>query len=97
MLLIGFDTLVTLAVEVTMRLYEILKEQIGSNAEIGRLFPSKGKARTGQAVGKWRAQGVPEDIALLCHLSPKIPYTYNPADYGRNPENLSLVLTKPAC
>ncbi|CAI1012063.1 hypothetical protein [Serratia fonticola] len=80
-----------------MQLYEILKQQIGSNAEIGRRFPSKGKARTGQAVGKWKAQGVPEDIALLCHISSVIPYTYNPADYGRNPENLSLVLTKPAC
>ncbi|WP_342230005.1 hypothetical protein [Yersinia enterocolitica] len=79
-----------------MKLYEILKTEIGSNAEIGRRFPAKGKPRTGQAVGKWHSQGVPEDIALLCHLSSCIPYTYNPADYGRNPENLSLVLTKPA-
>lgn len=66
-----------------MKLYEILKTEIGSNAEIGRRFPAKGKPRTGQAVGKWRSQGVPEDIALLCHLSSCIPYTYNPADYGR--------------
>ncbi|CQI92245.1 hypothetical protein [Yersinia frederiksenii] len=44
-----------------MKLYEILKTEIGSNAEIGRRFPAKGKPRTGQAVGKWRSQGVPED------------------------------------
>lgn len=50
-----------------------------------------------EAIKTYRKRGLPEKVALLCHMSNSIPYTYNPADYGRNPENLSLVLTKPAC
>lgn len=49
-----------------------------------------------EAIKTYRKRGLPEKVALLCHMSTNIPYTYNPADYGRNPENLSLVLTKPA-
>ncbi|HDL6956636.1 TPA: hypothetical protein PXR55_003062 [Yersinia enterocolitica] len=49
-----------------------------------------------EAIKTYRKRGLPEKVALLCHMSIDIPYTYNPADYGRNPENLSLVLTKPA-
>ncbi|CQI96041.1 hypothetical protein B4900_11455 [Yersinia rohdei] len=49
-----------------------------------------------EAIKTYRKRGLPEKVALLCHMSTDIPYTYNPADYGRNPENLSLVLTKPA-
>ncbi|MEQ9721269.1 hypothetical protein ABQG65_08740 [Yersinia alsatica] len=49
-----------------------------------------------EAIKTYRKRGFPERVALLCHMSTAIPYTYNPADYGRNPENLRLVLTKPA-
>ncbi len=67
-----------------MDLYEILKNIFGSNVEIGRHFPRKGRARTGQAVGKWKKQGVPEDVAILCHLDPAIPYQHPPLTNGSN-------------
>lgn len=79
-----------------MDLYEILKNIFGSNVEIGRHFPRKGRARTGQAVGKWKKQGVPEDVAILCHLDPAIPYQHPPLTNGSNGvSNLSggLVMT----
>ena len=59
-----------------MDLYEILKNMFGSNVEIGRYFPRRGRTRTGHAVGKWKTRGVPEDVAILCHLDPKIPYQH---------------------
>ncbi|HHL2712691.1 hypothetical protein [Yersinia rohdei] len=71
-------------------LYQILKEKYGTDSEIAKAF---GVERP--TVFPWR-KVAPEKVALLCHMSTDIPYTYNPADYGRNPENLSLVLTKPA-
>lgn len=59
-----------------MTLYEILKIQFKTNAAIGRRFPKKGKPRGSQGVGKWKTRGVPEDVAILCHLDPSIPYTH---------------------
>lgn len=59
-----------------MTLYEILKAQFKTNAAIGRRFPKKGKARGSQGVGKWKTRGVPEDVAILCHLDPSIPYIH---------------------
>lgn len=64
-----------------MTLYEILKIQFKTNAAIGRRFPKKGRPRGSQGVGKWKTRGVPEDVAILCHLDPSIPYTHpKPAD-----------------
>ncbi|ECM3181871.1 hypothetical protein QB94_16770 [Salmonella enterica subsp. enterica serovar Newport] len=68
-----------------MGLYEFLKATYGSNAAIGRRFPRKGKPRSGQAVGKWAKRGVPEDVAILCHLDVNIPY--NHPDLTQNPQN----------
>lgn len=59
-----------------MNLYKTLLAVYDSNAAIGRRFPRKGKPRSGQAVGKWKTRGVPEDVAILCHLDPNIPYTH---------------------
>lgn len=59
-----------------MTLYEILKTQFKTNAAIGRRFPKKGRPRGSQGVGKWKTRGVPEDVAILCHLDPNIPYTH---------------------
>lgn len=59
-----------------MELYKILRTTYGSNAAIGRRFPRKGKPRSGQAVGKWDKRGVPEEVAILCHLDAEIPYTH---------------------
>ncbi|MGL4219420.1 MAG: hypothetical protein ACRCSS_02150 [Shewanella sp.] len=42
----------------------------------------------------WKEK-VPEKIALLCHLSPDIDYTYQPEAYGRGRTNLNLNLAKP--
>ena len=36
----------------------------------------KGKPRGSQGVGKWKTRGVPEDVAILCHLDPSIPYIH---------------------
>ena len=59
-----------------MTLYEILKAEFKTNAAIGRRFPKRGKPRGSQGVGKWKTRGVPEDVAILCHLDPKIPYQH---------------------
>lgn len=59
-----------------MTLYELLKNAFGSNASIGRRFPRRGKPRSSQAVGKWKIRGVPEDVAILCHLDKAIPYQH---------------------
>lgn len=59
-----------------MTLYEILKQRFKTNAAIGRRFPRRGRARSSQAVGKWEKRGVPDDVAILCHLDGEIPYVY---------------------
>ncbi|EOZ4489001.1 hypothetical protein ACQLT9_005961 [Salmonella enterica subsp. diarizonae] len=59
-----------------MNLYKTLLAVYGSNAAIGRRFPRRGKPRSGQAVGKWQKRGVPEDVAILSHLDPGIPYEH---------------------
>ncbi|SIO96112.1 hypothetical protein [Vibrio spartinae] len=68
-------------------LYQILINHFGTEAKIS------------QAFGVTRAQHfknrVPEHVALLCHLDPRIPYTYNPDDFGRNSAALTLDLAKP--
>lgn len=71
----SIDTIVSQKVS-DMNLYEILKEKFKTNASIGRHFPKRGKARSGQAVGKWKNRGVPEDVAILCHLDAEIPYSH---------------------
>ncbi|HHL2713120.1 TPA: hypothetical protein ACQ39K_004772 [Yersinia enterocolitica] len=60
-----------------MSLYLILKEKFKTNSAIGRRFPKKGKPRSSQGVGKWKVRGVPEDVAILCHLDSSIPYTHD--------------------
>lgn len=70
-----------------MDLYEILKSKFKTNVSIGRHFPKRGKARSGQAVGKWKNRGVPEDVAILCHLNADIPYSHpNFPDHNPAPE-----------
>lgn len=64
-----------------MTLYETLKVQFGTNAAIGRRFPKRGKARSSQAVGKWKNRGVPEDVAILCHIDGSIPYSHEPLNH----------------
>ncbi|MDE9495887.1 hypothetical protein KKJ09_20470 [Xenorhabdus bovienii] len=59
-----------------MNLYQILKSIYKTNAAIGCTFPRKGKPRSSQAVGKWKKRGVPEDVAILCHINPDIPYKH---------------------
>ncbi|EBH8909558.1 hypothetical protein ACE2PP_005243 [Salmonella enterica] len=59
-----------------MTLYEILKQRFKTNTAIGKHFPRRGKARSSQAVGKWARRGVPEDVAILCHLDAEIPYRH---------------------
>ncbi|QKJ87436.1 hypothetical protein PMPD1_2494 [Paramixta manurensis] len=71
-------------------LYQMLKEKFRTDTAIADAL---GVARP--AVHTWRKH-IPERIALLCHLSPDIPYVYNPADYGRDPNRLGLALTKPS-
>ncbi|GKX50580.1 hypothetical protein [Budvicia aquatica] len=74
----------------TNTLYHVLQDKFGSDTKIAKQFNVKRPS-----VFHWRRE-VPEKVALLCHLSPNIPYTYNPADYGRNSDNLDLVLSKPS-
>ncbi|PSU88138.1 hypothetical protein C0W42_13515 [Photobacterium kishitanii] len=71
----------------TSSLYEILKLQYKSDAAIGCVFNV-----TRQSVSHWKVNGVPEKIALLCHLSHQIQYKYNPIDFGRVNKGLKLNL-----
>lgn len=68
-------------------LHDILIQKFGSEAEIARAFQVKRAQHF--------AKRVPEHVALLCHLDPTIPYTYDPAHYGRDTSNLALSLAKP--
>ncbi|SCZ72107.1 MULTISPECIES: hypothetical protein [Photorhabdus] len=61
-----------------MTLYEILKNIYKTNAAIGHAFPKKGKPRSSQGVGKWKKRGVPDDVAILCHINPDVPYIHEP-------------------
>lgn len=45
---------------------------------------------TRTAILKWRSRGIPEYVALLCHLSPTVDYTFRPQDYGREQFPLQL-------
>ncbi len=67
-----------------MTLFEILKRQFKTNTAIGKRFPRKGKPRSSQAVGKWAMRGVPEDVAILCHLDSTIPYSHPGVIDGAN-------------
>lgn len=69
-------------------LYDVLKSHFGTQSRIANRF-----SVSRQAVSRWDANGVPENIALRCHLDPEIPYIYQPSDYGI--DGKGLVLTKP--
>ncbi|CZF79668.1 hypothetical protein [Grimontia marina] len=68
-------------------LFDILKSTFGTEIAIARFF---GTVRAAH----WKHH-VPENIALLCHLIPDIPYTFDPIRYGRDVKGLKLVLVKP--
>lgn len=69
------------------QLYDLLINIFGSEARIAKAFGVERAAH-------WKRK-VPERIALLCHLSPDIPYQYNPRAYQRDMKGLRLVLEKP--
>ncbi len=62
---------------VNLKLHDVLMATLGSRNKIATLFNV-----SPQAVSLWKKTGVPERIALLCHLSEDIPYIFNPSDYG---------------
>ena len=68
---------------------EALKKHFGGPGKTAKAF---GVSRV--SVYQWGTRGVPEHIALLCHLSAEIPYTYKPSDYGRDAKGLNLNLKK---
>lgn len=70
-----------------MGLYEILKGIHKTNAAIGMAYPLKGKPRSSQGVGKWKWRGVPEDVAILCHYDPEIPYTHELLNHASEPKH----------
>lgn len=79
---------------------DLMKKRVAIALDILSQFGSPDKAKMAlecsyESIKAYRKRGFPEKVALLCHLSPDIPYTYNPADYGRNPDNLGLALSKP--
>ncbi|CEO39107.1 hypothetical protein [Photobacterium kishitanii] len=67
-------------------LYQILLDVFKTEQAIAKAF---GLERASHFKKK-----VPEKIALLCHLSKDIPYTYNPSNYGRNGKRLNIKTTK---
>lgn len=68
----------------TCKLYDILLDVYGSETTIAKAFQV-------ERASHWRKR-TPERIALLCHLSHDIPYTYNPNFYGRDGKSLHLNL-----
>ncbi len=71
-------------------LYNILISHFKTQIKVGRHY---GVSR--QAVSRWKVVGVPEEYATLAHLTPDIPYTYDPSHYGRDEKALGLNLVKP--
>ncbi|AWK83853.1 Uncharacterised protein [Photobacterium damselae] len=65
-------------------LYNILLDVYGSETAIAKAFQV-------ERASHWK-KGIPERIALLCHLSCDIPYTYNPSVYRRDGKSLHLNL-----
>ncbi|MBP2845404.1 hypothetical protein J8655_07930 [Dickeya oryzae] len=77
-----------------------LKERIRAAEEVIGYFDSPSQAAAAlecsyESIKAYRKRGLPERVALLCHISPDIPFIYDPSIYGRARENLNLVLTKP--
>ncbi|WP_419207567.1 hypothetical protein ACN08N_23685 [Photobacterium leiognathi subsp. mandapamensis] len=63
-------------------LFKTLLDVYGSELAVAKAF---GCSRAPH----WKDK-VPERIALLSHLSPKIPYTYNPSDYNVDVKALGI-------
>ncbi|MGF1727042.1 hypothetical protein [Photobacterium nomapromontoriensis] len=74
-----------------MTLIEVLISKYGNVTKAAQAF---GVSHV--AVVKWRKNGAPLHIALLCHISKDIPYIFNPSDYGVDEKalNLNLKTTK---
>lgn len=68
-------------------LFKTLLDVYGSELAVAKAF---GCSRAPH----WKDK-VPERIALLSHLSPKIPYTYNPSDFDRDVKALGLKIKQP--
>ena len=63
-------------------LFKTLLDVYGSELAVAKAF---GCSRAPH----WKNK-VPERIALLSHLSPKIPYTYNPSEFERDVKSLGI-------
>lgn len=63
-------------------LFKTLLDVFGSELAVAKAF---GCSRAPH----WKDK-VPERIALLSHLSPKIPYTYNPSAFDRDMKGLGI-------
>ncbi len=64
------------------KLFDTLLSVFGTEAEIARTFG-------GTRVAHWKRR-VPRDAAILCHLSPNVPYTYDSSVYGPLGKGLGL-------
>ncbi|WP_158174846.1 Cro/CI family transcriptional regulator [Grimontia hollisae] len=70
-------------------LYDLLLAHFGTQQNIAKAFDV-----SRPAVAGWKYH-VPERVALLCHLSDVISYTYDPSHFKRNEKGLKLICTKP--
>ncbi|USH03674.1 Cro/Cl family transcriptional regulator [Grimontia kaedaensis] len=70
-------------------LYDLLLAHFGTQQSIANTF---GVSRP--AVAGWKYH-VPERVALLCHLSQNISYTYDPSHFQRDKKALKLNCVKP--
>ncbi len=71
-------------------LYKLLIQHFKTQQRIADVFQV-----TRQAVSKWKLDGIPEHIAHLCGDSESLPYQFNPSEFGKNYEGLSLHSIKP--
>ena len=71
--------------ECNQNLRSILYDVLGGRNKVAEFFNV-----SPQAVSLWKEKGVPEKIALLSHLSSKIPYTYNPSEFERDVKSLGI-------
>lgn len=68
-------------------LFKTLLDIYGSELAVAKAF---GCSRAPH----WKEK-VPERIALLAHLSPKIPYIYNPSSFERDMKALGIKIKQP--
>lgn len=91
LLFIGYYSIQKGGLEMTLTV-DLIIQTLGGKKN-SRAVAAKKLGLTPSALSMMKKRGkISRDIALLCHLSSDIPYTFNPSDYGVDNKGLKLNL-----